>query len=208
MQEGNYENFSSQEKSPSVVVMGTTMSSVGLANRPPALPPVKQNNTVQVTIQTPPDYKFEHFTKLCQHYQEQKKIFQVQIRTEVHNWQRVSKKGQEGTECREKILELLSKFREAQLQQDLLIEKEKLRLDAFRNCINEDTTNRIKKRLTFFQKLNKQHEALLEHVRQDIQDCRAICKRLNDSNGRYKGFETWIKCPASPAYDYGSIGSL
>lgn len=163
---------------------------------------------VQVTIQTPPDYKFEHFTKLCQHYQEQKKIFQVQIRTEVHNWQRVSKKGQEGTECREKILELLSKFREAQMQQDLLIEKEKLRLDAFRNCINEDTTNRMKKRLTFFQKLNKQHEALLEHVRQDIQDCRAICKRLNDSNGRYKGFETWIKCPASPAYDYGSIGSL
>lgn len=70
------------------------------------------------------------------------------------------------------------------MQQDLLIEKEKLRLDAFRNCINEDTTNRIKKRLTFFQKLNKQHEALLEHVRQDIQDCRAICKRLNDSNGR------------------------
>ena len=108
----------------------------------------------------------------------------MQIRTEVHNWQRVSKKDQEGTECREKILELLGKFREAQMQQDLLIEKEKLRLDAFRNCINEDTTNRIKKRLTFFQKLNKQHEALLEHVRQDIQDCRAICKRLNDSNGR------------------------
>lgn len=108
----------------------------------------------------------------------------MQIRTEVHNWQRLSKNGQEGTECREKILELLNKFREAQMQQDLLIEKEKLRLDAFRNCINEDTTNRIKKRLTFFQKLNKQHEALLEHVRQDIQDCRAICKRLNNSNGR------------------------
>lgn len=27
------------------VTMGTTMSSVGLANKPPALPPVKQNNT-------------------------------------------------------------------------------------------------------------------------------------------------------------------
>ena len=97
----------------------------------------------------------------------------------------MAKNGDEGTECREKILELLSNFREAQRQQDTLIEKEKLRLDAFRNCINEDTTNRIKKRLTFFQKLNKQHEALLEHVRQDIQDCRAICKRLNDSSGRF-----------------------
>ena len=109
---------------------------------------------------------------------------QVQVRTEVHNWQKLAKNGDEGTECREKILGLLSKFREAQRQQDLLIEKEKLRLDAFRNCINEDTTNRIKKRLTFFQKLNKQHEALLEHVRQDIQDCRMICKKFNDSSGK------------------------
>jgi len=108
-------------------------------------------------------------------------FLQVQVRTEVHNWQKLAKNGDEGTECREKILGLLSKFREAQRQQDLLIEKEKLRLDAFRNCINEDTTNRIKKRLTFFQKLNKQHEALLEHVRQDIQDCRMICKKFNDS---------------------------
>lgn len=111
-------------------------------------------------------------------------ISQVQVRTEVHNWQKLAKNGDEGTECREKILGLLSKFREAQRQQDLLIEKEKLRLDAFRNCINEDTTNRIKKRLTFFQKLNKQHEALLEHVRQDIQDCRMICKKFNDSSGK------------------------
>lgn len=111
-------------------------------------------------------------------------LLQVKIRAEVHNWQRVAKNGDEGTECRERILDLLSKFREAQRQQDLLIEKEKLRLDAFRNCINEDTTNRIKKRLTFFQKLNKQHEALLEHVRQDIQDCRTICKKFNDWNGR------------------------
>jgi len=108
-------------------------------------------------------------------------FLQVQVRTEVHNWQKLTKNGDEGAECREKILGLLSKFREAQRQQDLLIEKEKLRLDAFRNCINEDTTNRIKKRLTFFQKLNKQHEALLEHVRQDIQDCRMICKKFNDS---------------------------
>lgn len=96
----------------------------------------------------------------------------------------MAKNGDEGTECREKILDLLSKFRDAQSQQDILIEKEKLRLDAFRNCINEDTTNRIKKRLTFFQKLNRQHEALLEHVRQDIQECRTICKKFNDSSGR------------------------
>lgn len=30
--------------SPRQVAMGTTMSSMGLANKPPALPPVKQNN--------------------------------------------------------------------------------------------------------------------------------------------------------------------
>lgn len=32
------------ETKPKAVAMGTTMSSVGLANKPPALPPVKQNN--------------------------------------------------------------------------------------------------------------------------------------------------------------------
>ncbi|KAJ7376257.1 hypothetical protein OS493_035919 [Desmophyllum pertusum] len=85
--------------------MGTTMSSVGLANKPPALPPVKQNNNTAVSaVQSPPDYKFEHFTKLCQHYQEQKKILQVQVRAEVHNWQKVTKSGDEGTEYRERIL--------------------------------------------------------------------------------------------------------
>lgn len=99
---------------------------------------------------------------------------------EVLNWRKRAQNGGKVDECRERILAMLSRFRGAQEQQDTLIEKEKLRLDAFRNCINEDTTNRIKSRLTFFCRLNRQHEALLELVRQDVQDCKNICRRYND----------------------------
>ena len=106
-------------------------------------------------------------------------------------WQQRAKNGDEGVECKEKILGLLAKFRDVQQSQDNLIEKEKLRLDAFRNCINEDTTNRIKSRLEFFVQLNKQHETLLELVRQDVQDCKTICKKYQDSNLRY-GCDNWI----------------
>ncbi|KAK3733069.1 hypothetical protein QZH41_008404 [Actinostola sp. cb2023] len=192
--------------------MGTTMSAIGLANKPPALPPAKNNNNKAVCIsRTPPDYKFEHFMKLCQNIQDEKKKIQVQIRMEVLNWRKRAQNGNEVDECREQILAMLSRFRSAQEKQDHLIEKEKLRLDAFRNCINEDTTNRIKSRLTFFCRLNRQHEALLELVRQDVQDCKNICRRYQDTHSqpsKSKGFETWIKCPKTPAYDFGSIGSL
>lgn len=100
---------------------------------------------------------------------------------EVLNWRQRAQNGDDVDECRERILDMLSRFRGAQEKQDLLIEKEKLRLDAFRNCINEDTTNRIKNRLTFFCRLNRQHEALLELVRQDVQDCKNICRRYQDT---------------------------
>lgn len=103
---------------------------------------------------------------------------------EVITWRTKAKNGEDGTEYREKILGFLSEFRDAQTQQDVLIEKEKLRLDAFRNCINDDTTNRIKNRLNFFCKLNKQHEALLELVRQDVQDCKMICKKYQFTEAR------------------------
>ncbi|XP_032225892.1 uncharacterized protein LOC5501706 isoform X1 [Nematostella vectensis] len=191
--------------------MGTTMSSINLASKPPALPPAKQNNKVPKVKNTPPDYKFEHFMQRCQYIQDEKKQIQVEIRMEVLEWRKRARQGEVSVDdCRDKILGLLSRFRDVQQQQDKLIEKERFRLDAFRNSINEDTTSRIKSRLNFFCKLNRQHEALLELVRQDVQDCKNICRQYNDtqSNSKCKGFETWIKCPARPAYDYGSIGSL
>jgi len=40
----HFERKTLLKPSPKQVAMGTTMSSVGLANKPPALPPVKQNN--------------------------------------------------------------------------------------------------------------------------------------------------------------------
>lgn len=109
---------------------------------------------------------------------------QVQIRMEVITWRERAQNGDEVDECREHILDMLSRFRLAQEKQDDLIEREKLRLDTFRNCINEDTTNRIKSRLTFFCRLNRQHEALLELVRQDVQDCKNICRRYQGSQSQ------------------------
>ncbi|EDO47905.1 predicted protein [Nematostella vectensis] len=113
-------------------------------------------------------------TKTCPH--------QVEIRMEVLEWRKRARQGEVSVDdCRDKILGLLSRFRDVQQQQDKLIEKERFRLDAFRNSINEDTTSRIKSRLNFFCKLNRQHEALLELVRQDVQDCKNICRQYNDT---------------------------
>ena len=103
---------------------------------------------------------------------------------EVLAWRSKAQNGDDGSVHRDNILALLSKFKGAQQQQDALIEKEKLRLDAFRNCINDDTTNRIKNRLNFFSKLNKQHEVLLELVREDVRSCKEICKGNRDLHGR------------------------
>ncbi|EDO30238.1 predicted protein [Nematostella vectensis] len=106
----------------------------------------------------------------------------VEIRMEVLEWRKRARQGEVSVDdCRDKILGLLSRFRDVQQQQDKLIEKERFRLDAFRNSINEDTTSRIKSRLNFFCKLNRQHEALLELVRQDVQDCKNICRQYNDT---------------------------
>ena len=132
------------------------------------------------------DFKFEHFMKRCLELQGQKKNLESQIRLELENWRTKARNGTPRDECRRNVIGLLSQLKASQLAQDELISKEKHRLDAFRNVVNEDTTERLKMRLDFFSHLNKEHDKLLYLFREDSQECKAICKKYSDVQIRYE----------------------
>ena len=88
--------------------------------------------------------------KRCLELQGQKKNLESQIRLELENWRTKARNGTPRDECRRNVIGLLSQLKASQLAQDELISKEKHRLDAFRNVVNEDTTERLKMRLEFF----------------------------------------------------------
>ena len=158
-----------------------------------------------------PDYKFEHFTKRCLELQGQKKNLESQIRMELENWRTKARNGTPRDDCRRNVIGLLSQLKASQLAQDELISKEKHRLDAFRNVVNEDTTERLRMRLDFFSHLNKEHDKLLYLFREDSQECKTICKKYSDVQIRKRTgckFESWLRCPPCSSYDYGSLGSL
>lgn len=178
-------------------------------NNAPAV--AKQNYTApSATSSTPPDYKFEHFMKRCMEIQGQKKNLETQIRVELEKWREKARDGKPRDECRRNVVGLLSQFKASQLSQDALITKEKNRLDAFRNVVNEDTSQRLKARLEFFSQLNKEHDNLLYLFREDSQECQAICKKYSEVQIRKRTgckFESWLRCPPCSSYDYGSLGS-
>ncbi|XP_065068115.1 uncharacterized protein LOC135693523 isoform X1 [Rhopilema esculentum] len=135
------------------------------------------------------DSKFEHFMGKCFILQKEKKSLELQIRVELDNWRSRAKAGAPTAECRHRLSVYLKRFKTAQETQDILIEKEKTRLGNYENECDEDKVNELKNKLKFFSVLNKQHEKLLEMVRQDVQDCRAICRKFtenDDSQIRYR----------------------
>ena len=123
--------------------------------------------------------------KRCLALQGQKKNLESQIRLELETWRTKGRNGSPRDECRRNVVGLLSQLKASQLAQDELISKEKHRLDAFRNVVNEDTTERLKMRLEFFSQLNKEHDKLLYLFREDSQECKAICKKYSDVQIRY-----------------------
>ena len=123
--------------------------------------------------------------KRCLELQGQKKNLESQIRVELETWRTKARNGTPRDECRRNVVGLLSQLKASQLAQDELISKEKHRLDAFRNVVNEDTTERLKMRLEFFSQLNKEHDKFLYLFREDSQECKAICKKYSDVQIRY-----------------------
>lgn len=111
-----------------------------------------------------------------------------QIRLELDAWKKRARNGTPIGECRRNVVGLVSQLKASQLAQDELISKEKRRLDAFRNIVNEDTTQRLKMRLEFFSQLNNEQNKLLQLFREDSQDCKAICKKYSDLQIRYESF--------------------
>ena len=128
------------------------------------------------------DSKFEHFMDKCFILQKEKKSLELQIRVELDNWRSRAKAGAPTAECRHRLSVYLKRFKTAQETQDILIEKEKTRLGNYENECDEDKVNELKNKLKFFSVLNKQHEKLLEMVRQDVQDCRAICRKFTEND--------------------------
>ena len=121
---------------------------------------------------------------LCLQLQREKKSTELQIRIELENWRIRAKRGEPTSECKHRISELLTKFRNSQESQDILIEREKVRLNAYKNVITDEMTAKIRTRLKFFSSLNREHESLLDLVRQDVQDCKALCNRFGDQQIR------------------------
>ena len=124
-----------------------------------------------------PDYHFERFMNKCLKLQKEKRSLEMQIRVELDNWRTRAKKGTPTTECRHRLSVFLKGFKMAQEAQDVLIEKEKQRINSFENEYSKTTVIVLKNKLKFFAVLNKQHEKLLEMVRQDVLDCRSICRQ-------------------------------
>ncbi len=132
------------------------------------------------------DYRFDRFVRACFQLQKEKKWLEVQVRIELQNWRLRAKKGESSAECRHRISECLKMFKCVQETQDALIEKEKSRINSYGSDIGEDAVRNLKARLKFFSVLNEQHEALLEMVRRDVQDCRAICRKVGDEDSQIR----------------------
>ena len=128
------------------------------------------------------DYKFERFMNKCLKLQKDKRSLEMQIRVELDNWRTLAKKGAPTVECRHRLSVFLKGFKAAQETQDLLIEKEKQRISSCENEYNKTKVHVLKNKLKFFAILNKQHEKLLEMVRQDVLDCRSICRPNSDDD--------------------------
>jgi len=144
----------------------------------------------QIPLQS--EYNFERFMNKCIKLQKEKRSLEMQIRVELDNWRTRAKKGAPTTECRHRLSIFLKGFKVAQEAQDILIEKEKLKLKSFENEYSKAKVLVLKSKLKFFAMLNKQHEKLLEMVRQDVLDCRSICRQnyesddSNDARIRYR----------------------
>ena len=118
----------------------------------------------------------------CIKLQKEKRSLEMQIRVELDNWRTRAKKGAPTTECRHRLSIFLKGFKVAQEAQDILIEKEKLAIKNFENEYSKAKVLVLKSKLKFFAMLNKQHEKLLEMVRQDVLDCRSICRQNYESD--------------------------
>ena len=122
----------------------------------------------------------------CFTLQKEKQSLESQIRIELDNWRARAKKGEPTTENRHRLSVYLKRFKAAHETQDILIEREKMRLYSYGNEADSRRVFELKDKLRFFSVLNKKHETLLEMVRQDLQDCRSICRKLNDDDSHVR----------------------
>ena len=145
------------------------------------------------------DFKLEKFMNHCFILQKEKKSLESQIRIELDNWRARAKKGEPTTESRHRLSLYLKKFKAAHETQDILIEREKVRLCSYGKEADSRRVFELKDKLRFFSVLNKQHETLLEMVRQDLHDCRSICRKSKDDDSHVRYSMRYLSSSSSSA---------
>lgn len=107
---------------------------------------------------------------MCEECQRRKKIIEEKLRVAFENIRVTSNINDEYTaEEKHYVMRLISQFRQAQEEQDSLIEREKLRFQIMKNELGKNDLNlrNMRKRLKYFISLNKDHARIIEKIRED-----------------------------------------
>ena len=109
----------------------------------------------------------------CENIQQEKIKIQAFLRLELQKW-RVKRKQQNDTHSAQKhrIFSLLNRFRSLHEEQNVLIQKEKVRLELLRQNLEDCSVKRIRNRLKYFILLNNEHEQLISKIREDAISCK------------------------------------
>ena len=109
----------------------------------------------------------------CEKIQQEKTKIQAFLRLELQKW-RVKQKQQNDTHIAQKhrIFSLLNRFRSLHEEQNVLIQKEKVRLELLRQNLEDRNVKRVRNRLKYFILLNNEHEQLISKIREDAISCK------------------------------------
>ncbi|XP_057290694.1 uncharacterized protein LOC130613352 isoform X2 [Hydractinia symbiolongicarpus] len=134
--------------------------------------PTEKHRHVKTPAVKSPEYRFGTFVGTCENMQHEKVEIESRLRTDLQKWRR---NGLEEEDKRE-VYGLLKRFRQIQEQQTLLLHKEKMRLQDMtsQQSENGNTSRRLRNRLKYFTRLNKQHEDMISKVRESSIGCRWV----------------------------------
>jgi len=136
--------------------------------------PKKKSLEIEVNAVSPPEYKFSFFIKQCEQLQQDKYSTHANLRFLIREWKKNVKERQPAPETRQEIYALLSRFRTLQEEQNILIQRERARMEAIEAEQGEHAANKLRKRIQYFNILNEQNQSLISKVQKDSLTCRAI----------------------------------
>lgn len=135
---------------------------------------------------TAPDYRFDEFIYLCEECQRRKRVIEEKLRVALEKL-RVTSSNMDGEEMTSEdkhyVMRLISQFRNAQEEQNVLIQKEKLRFQMMKSELGSGgggtsdykaNLRKMRNRLKYFIVLNQDHERIIDKIREDNRGSRKI----------------------------------